>query len=168
MGGKDFYAGGGQVNRARQGAPPGGGSGRQPGSSFKPFMLAKARRRTYSGRSPVVIADHPFQNYGGEQFGTMTLKEALKHSVNTVFVQLIHDVGVEKTMQLAKALGLTSIPDFDTSKYGVQRASARSTHHRIEALAAGVRGVGEPRRAGRADADPRDPGQQRRGARVEP
>jgi penicillin-binding protein 1A len=126
VGGKDFYADGGQVNLAL--GQLGGGSGRQPGSSFKPFVLATALEqgvkptKVYSGRSPYVIAGHPFQNYGNEQFGSITLKDALKHSVNTVFVQLIRDVGVKATMDEARKLGLESVPEYDASKYGVSVA----------------------------------------------
>ena len=124
VGGKDFYAS--SVNLAL--GQQGGGSGRQPGSSFKPFVLATALEqgikptKVYSGRSPYVIADHPFKNYGNEQFGSITLKDALKHSVNTVFVQLIRDVGVKATMDEARKLGLNSVPQYDASKYGVSVA----------------------------------------------
>jgi penicillin-binding protein 1A len=109
VGGTDFYAGGGQNNLAITTA---GRPGRQPGSSYKPFVLAEALEqgvkpsKTYSGRSPYVVDGHPFENYGGEQYGTMTLKDATKHSVNTVYVQLLRDVGIEKTMDLARDLGV--------------------------------------------------------------
>jgi penicillin-binding protein 1A len=36
----------------------------------------------------------------------MTLREATKHSVNSVYAQLIRDVGVKETMDLANAMGL--------------------------------------------------------------
>jgi penicillin-binding protein 1A len=125
VGGKDFYADGGQVNLAL--GKLGGGSGRQPGSSFKPFVLAEALEqgvkptKTYSGRSPLVIGDYKPANFANEQFGTITLKDALKHSVNTVFVQLIRDIGVQKTMDHARELGLTSVPEWNPD-YGLSVA----------------------------------------------
>jgi penicillin-binding protein 1A len=122
VGGRDFYREGGQVNLALGKA--GGGSGRQPGSSFKPFVLATALEqgvkpnKTYSGRSPVDLNGYKVENYGGSSYGTMTLKDATKKSVNTIYVQLIRDVGVKQTMDTARSLGLKSVPEFDASKYG--------------------------------------------------
>ena len=111
VGGRDFYAPGGQNNLAL-----GGSTGRQPGSAFKPFVLAAALEqgispdKTYSGRSPFCFpgGDPPYcpENYGGSSYGTLNLREATKRSVNTVYVQLIRDVGVQRTMDLAKALGI--------------------------------------------------------------
>jgi membrane peptidoglycan carboxypeptidase len=126
VGGRDFYAEGGQVNLALGRA--GGGSGRQAGSTYKPFVLAEAIEqgvkpsKTYNGRSPVEIAGHEFENYGGSSYGTISLAEATKRSVNTVYVQLIRDVGVDRTMALSKRLGLLSVPEYDASKYGVSVA----------------------------------------------
>ena len=126
VGGRDFYADGGQVNLALGRA--GGGTGRQPGSSFKPFVLAEAIEqgiepsKTYSGRSPFEVEGYRVENYGGASYGTMTLAEATKRSVNTIYVQLIRDVGVAATMELAKRLGLSSLPEFDPAKYGLSVA----------------------------------------------
>jgi penicillin-binding protein 1A len=98
----------------------GGGSGRQAGSSFKPFVLARAFEagvaptKTYPG--PSCITPRGFQkpvcNYGDSGFGTSTLARAMAASINTVFVQLIVDVGIKQTAEVAKRLGITSIdPD---------------------------------------------------------
>lgn len=99
----------------------GGGSGRQAGSSFKPFVLARAYEvgmspsQVYSAPPTVQPKgfDKPVGNYEGETFGTANLNDAIAHSINTVFVQLIVDVGVQQTGELASRLGITSI---DTSK----------------------------------------------------
>jgi membrane peptidoglycan carboxypeptidase len=110
VGGKDFYEN--SVNLAL-----GGSTGRQPGSAFKPFVLAAALEqgikptKTYSGRNHFCVGGgaKPYcpDNYGGESFGTMTLRDATKHSVNTVYVQLIRDVGVKDTVELAHELGVS-------------------------------------------------------------
>ena len=104
----------------------GGGSGRQPGSSFKPFVLAQALSEgitpdaTYSGR-PHDVSDacHSpgtvLENYEGAGYGTLDLRTATWKSVNTVYTRLILDVGVDKTMALAKSMGLTSVRDYDPS-----------------------------------------------------
>jgi penicillin-binding protein 1A len=124
--GRDFATD--QVNYAlgstSGGGVGGGGSGRQPGSSFKPFVLAQALSEgitpdtTYSGRphdvsdachSPGTVLD----NYEGAGYGTLDLRTATWKSVNTVYTRLILDVGVDKTMALAKSMGLTSVRDYD-------------------------------------------------------
>ena len=98
----------------------GGGSGRQAGSSFKPFVLARAFEagvaptKTYPG--PACITPRGFQkpvcNYGDGGFGSSTLARAMAQSINTVFVQLIVDVGIKQTAEVAKRLGITTMdPD---------------------------------------------------------
>ncbi|CAN5145867.1 penicillin-binding protein 1A [soil metagenome] len=110
VGGRDFASS--RVNLALGVA--GGGSGRQPGSSFKPFVLAQALEqgispsRTYSGRSPVVIGDYEAHNYGGSSYGQVDLQTATRKSVNTAFVQLMNDVGVQETMELAQRMGISA------------------------------------------------------------
>ena len=105
---------------------PGGGGGRQPGSSFKPFTLAKAFEEgitpdrvfaapnayTYRGcRGPNCTV----HNVEGEGGGSMTLRSATVHSVNTVFAQLVEKVGVKPTAEMAHRLGITAVrPDGTT------------------------------------------------------
>jgi penicillin-binding protein 1A len=118
-----------QVNYAlgqrSAGVPDGGGaSGRQPGSAFKPFVLAEALatgitpQARYSG-SPHDVSDAcgspgtVLENYEGSRYGTLDLRSATWRSVNTVYTRLILDVGVDKTMALARAMGLTGLRDYD-------------------------------------------------------
>jgi penicillin-binding protein 1A len=123
VGGRDWNAS--QVNFALGRA--GGGSGRQTGSSFKPFVLAEAFEQgitpesTWSG-APHTVGNFTVHNYGGSRYGTLTLRNATWSSVNAVYTRLIERVGVEEAMDMARRLGLTSLPAFDPAKYGVSVA----------------------------------------------
>ena len=48
-------------------------------------------------------------NYDGRYRGPITLREALEQSVNTVAVQVLEQVGVDKTIDFAKRMGITSL-----------------------------------------------------------
>jgi penicillin-binding protein 1A len=95
----------------------GGGSGRQAGSSFKPFVLARALdagvspNRTYSAPSCITPRGFlkPVCNYEGGAYGSANLYRATAKSINTVFVQLIVDVGIRQTAEMAKRLGITNM-----------------------------------------------------------
>ncbi len=112
------------LGKTSAGGVRGGGSGRQAGSSFKPFVLAQALATgitpdtPYSGR-PHDVSDAcqspgtVLENYEGAGYGTVDLRTATWKSVNTVYTRLILDVGVDKTMALAKQMGLTSVRDYD-------------------------------------------------------
>ena len=98
VGGRDFN--GSQVNTALR--------ARQTGSAFKPIVLAEAFEQgirptaTYSGRAPY----QEIENYGGAQYGTMSLRQATTNSVNAVFARLIEDVSVRETFDMATRLGI--------------------------------------------------------------
>ena len=86
---------------------------RQPGSAFKPFVYLAALE---SGISPwdqrddqaVDINGYKPENFGNHEYGTLTLADALAHSVNTITVNLAQEVGVPKVVEAAKRLGITS------------------------------------------------------------
>jgi penicillin-binding protein 1A len=124
VGGRDYNVS--KVNLALGRA--GGGSGRQPGSSFKPFILAEAFEqgilpsKTYSGAPHAVGTDTVIENYGGARYGTLDLRTATRKSVNTVFTRLILDVGVDKAMDRARLMGVSSVPPYDGAKYGASVA----------------------------------------------
>jgi len=86
---------------------------RQPGSAFKPFVYLTALE---AGISPwdtrddvaVDIDGYKPANFGGKSYGTLTLADALAHSVNTITVNLAQEVGVRKVVEAAKRVGITS------------------------------------------------------------
>lgn len=110
VGGRDYEFS--QVNLAI-----GGTTGFQPGSSFKPIVLAEAFSQ---GIGPDTIYPAPadwtvpgctgaqctLSNYDFADRGDITLREATRASVNTVFAELITDVSVSRTVQMARSLGI--------------------------------------------------------------
>jgi len=123
----------------------GGGSGRQAGSSFKPFVLAKAFEsgftpdKRYRGPSSVQPRgfDKPVHNYGGQSYGSVDLRTATQKSINTVFAQLIADVGVKPTAELALRMGIKGI-DLNHKLYGVLAIGTQETSPLEMASAYGV------------------------------
>src|SRR6185369_12981590 len=84
---------------------------RQPGSTFKLFVYYAALRNGYSpddtiDASPVEIGRRRPENYGGQQYGHMTISKAFAHSVNSAAVRLAMTVGLDKVVQAARDLGL--------------------------------------------------------------
>jgi penicillin-binding protein 1A len=86
---------------------------RQPGSSFKPFVYLAALE---AGRTPweemddssISINGWTPTNFGGQSYGTLTLAEALAHSVNTIAVKLAQEVGIDSVIEAARRCGIAS------------------------------------------------------------
>ncbi len=89
---------------------------RQAGSAFKTFTLLSALNEgmdpdnTYiESASPVEIGkDWTVSNSEGHGYGPMSVADATRSSVNTVFAQIVHVVGAQKTIDAAKACGIES------------------------------------------------------------
>jgi penicillin-binding protein 1A len=98
----------------------GGGTGRQPGSSFKPMALAAAVDAGYSSESafdaPASFTfpkadngkDYKVSNFEGEAFDRLNLVDATRLSANTVYAQLVDALGPERVAAMARRLGITS------------------------------------------------------------
>jgi penicillin-binding protein 1A len=93
---------------------------RQPGSAFKTFVLAAAIEagvdpyETYYESQPLTI-ELPGQpkpwnvkTYGGNYYGTSSIDVATLRSDNTVYAQMILDLGPELVVDIAKRMGITS------------------------------------------------------------
>jgi len=103
-------------------ATMGGGSGREAGSAFKAFTLAAAMQAgyslnaTWSGPNSITIkacpdptsSDGYWHPINAEGAGTYTLGLATAHSVNTIFAQVIAQLGPDKVVAMAHALGIRS------------------------------------------------------------
>jgi len=97
-----------QFNRAHPGPPM---YGRQPGSSFKPYLFATAFESGYGPNSVFSGSSISWRlgggrywtpkNYSSGQGGNYTLRNAIAQSVNLVAVRLIRAVGIEKTQRYA-------------------------------------------------------------------
>ncbi len=113
VGGRDYGAS--QVNLAT-----GGSTGFQPGSSFKPIVLAEAFSQ---GIGPDTVRAAPgswivpgcvgvkctITNYDGGDRGDITLRDATVDSVNTVYAMLVEEVSIVETARLANDLGLSRV-----------------------------------------------------------
>jgi penicillin-binding protein 1B len=114
VGGRDY--GESQLNHAA--------ARRQPGSVFKPFVYAAAFDNAAEGLQPVVtpattIEDAPTtfefdgkeytpNNYGQEFYGTVTVRDALMHSLNVATVKVAEMIGYQRVVQIARQMGLGS------------------------------------------------------------
>jgi penicillin-binding protein 1A len=115
VGGRDFFGGGADAkfDLATQGRRP-------AGSAFKPFVLAAALKkgisldRVYRAPSRITIplgrgqGVWPVDNYEGSGGGRLSLWEATIASSNTVYAQLIMDVGPEAAIETAAEMGVRS------------------------------------------------------------
>jgi penicillin-binding protein 1A len=108
VGGSNFHES--QFNLAVQGE-------RQPGSSFKPFVLATALKQgiapqtTFTSKPVSIFLGNKYwsvHNYEGEYLGPIDLTKAISASDNSVFAQLTRVVGPASIAQTARELGIKS------------------------------------------------------------
>jgi penicillin-binding protein 1A len=98
---------------------------RQAGSTMKPFVLEEALNEgfsvnsVYTGPNKFTVQGHEYTNFGSESFGPITLMDATKHSVNTVYVQLIEKVGPKRVADLSMKTGLSDV--IEDGRYSSER-----------------------------------------------
>ena len=120
IGGRDFKDS--KFNRATQAL-------RQAGSTFKPFVYATAiahgitaATTVYNAPLAVELEDgtvYSPRNYDPDYRGPLTVREALKHSVNTIAVKLGLDVGLNAVVQTAHEYGIsTAVPPYPSTSIG--------------------------------------------------
>jgi penicillin-binding protein 1A len=124
VGGRDYFARASEDRYSKINLATGGTTGRQAGSSFKPFALVTALENgilpseTYSAPGAIAFDDPPcgsdedpwiVQNYEGQSFGgSLTLEQATVSSVNVVYAQLIRDLHPERVVEVARRMGIRS------------------------------------------------------------
>lgn len=103
VGGYDYSKS--QFNRVTQ-------AQRQPGSTFKVFAYAAALKQGISPRKAYECAAFFWQ---GQSFapckqhtGAIDMYPALAHSENVIALRIAEEVGLEKVVEMAKSLGITS------------------------------------------------------------
>jgi penicillin-binding protein 1A len=116
VGGYDFFRS--EFNRAVQ-------AKRQPGSAFKPFVYIAALEAGFTAASRIEDSPVTFavgvnsvwkpENYDRKFRGQTTLQQALEESVNVVTVKLQERVGINRTIQVARRLGVSSPLDLNLS-----------------------------------------------------
>ncbi len=86
---------------------------RQPGSAFKPFVYLTALEQgvtpwDWRDDAPVDINGYRPTNFGQNEYGTVTVVEALTHSINTIAVSLAQEAGIGNVIATAKRVGIAS------------------------------------------------------------
>ena len=104
VGGTDFRDS--QFNRAIQ-------AHRSPGSTFKLFVYLAGLQvgmgpDTLFRDARVCFGTYCPRNFGNRYAGTITMADALRRSLNTVAVQIAAHVGIDKVLDVARDLGVTS------------------------------------------------------------
>jgi penicillin-binding protein 1A len=124
VGGRNYWARRRDDRYAKVNLATGGSTGRQAGSSFKPFALVAALEngippsKTYPAPSSIVLneppcgsEDYPWnvENYEGSSFGgALTVEQGLISSVNVVYAQIIRDVHPDRVIDAARRMGIRS------------------------------------------------------------
>lgn len=109
VGGRDFTVS--RFNRAVQ-------ARRQPGSAFKPILYASALEAGFTPATLIDRLDDPIDTLQGEWTpddghvtGTaLTMRAALRISSNRAAAQMMQRVGVARTVQVARAMGVGILP----------------------------------------------------------
>lgn len=105
VGGRDYIES--QFNRATQAL-------RQPGSAFKPIIYACALENGWQMNQLLNDNPHNFsgyqpKNFKDEYWNEVTMKQALVRSLNNASVWLLHQVGVNKAIEMSTRLGISTL-----------------------------------------------------------
>jgi penicillin-binding protein 1A len=90
-----------------------GGTPRQPGSSFKPYVYLTAFADGYTPSSMIddtqgKLGGTFFRNFDDHSEGNITLRRALVESRNIPAIKLFQQLGYQRVFQTARSLGITT------------------------------------------------------------
>ncbi len=114
------------VNRAVQ-------ANYQPGSTFKVVTAAAALDSgkftpdsIVDGSSGIDISGVPLANFGGQDFGSITLTDALTNSVNTVWAQVGEQIGRKTLVEYMTRFGFNADPPIDLPEDQMNASGVRN------------------------------------------
>ena len=90
---------------------------RQPGSAFKPFVYLTAMQNGFTPASIIEDKEEEFakgwkpQNSDMQWHGKVSLRTALKRSLNVPTIKLAREVGVDKIVANVERMGITTLVD---------------------------------------------------------
>jgi membrane carboxypeptidase/penicillin-binding protein len=136
VGGRDF--GVSSFNRAVQ-------AERQPGSAFKPFVYATAIEAGYTPATIIDRLDDRIDTVHGawapedehSSASSMSLRTGLRTSSNRAAVRLLQQVGIARTVQYAKAMGIGDMPNVPSLALGSGEVTLESMTAAYAAFANG-------------------------------
>lgn len=117
---------------------------RQPGSSFKPIVYAKAFEKGYQPESQILDTQTNFgpdgtgrnyvpRNYSGDFKGLVTMRQALSMSLNIPAIKTLNMVGIEDALDMARRLGISTL---NRDNYGLSLAIGGGDVTLLEEVAA--------------------------------
>ena len=125
VGGRDFKES--SFNRAVQ-------AERQPGSAFKPFVYAAALEAGFTPATLIDNLDVPIETLQGawtpedghSSDRALTLRTALRISSNRAAVRLLQEVGIGRTVEYAKNMGVGDVPSVPSLALGSGEVTLQS------------------------------------------
>ncbi|MGQ0678128.1 MAG: transglycosylase domain-containing protein [Actinomycetota bacterium] len=118
---------------------------RQPGSSFKPFVLVSALESgmlpttPFDGPATICLAqwrpDCEVSNFDSTGFGNITLEKATVNSVNTVYAQVILKLGPKEVVEVTERMGIPG-PAWLPPRSGCVKTQADACRTEIEPVPA--------------------------------
>ncbi|KMQ94545.1 penicillin-binding protein 1a [Lasius niger] len=120
---------------------------RQPGSSFKPFVYLAAMEKDISPSqrfedTPFEQGDWHPQNYEKDNWGALSLHDALRESRNLVTIRVANHVGLDSIIEIANHSGLSpNLPPYLSSALGTTETTVLQEAAAYASLANGGHAV---------------------------
>jgi penicillin-binding protein 1A len=107
---------------------------RQPGSAFKPFVYAAALEAGYTPATVIDRLDEPIETFQGawtpedghSSATSLSLRTALRMSSNRAAVRLLQEVGIPRTVEYARAMGVGDVPTVPSLALGSGEVTVQS------------------------------------------